>query len=79
MLTTSRQPRRARQAAEAAMELQAREEEIQQRKEWAEDERKKDIVLTMKKLKKRPMGKPYTYSPYDETLRFDDPIKDMEW
>ena len=79
MLTTSRQPRRARQAAEAAMELQAREEEIQQRKEWAKDEQMKDIVLIMKKLKKRPMGKPYTYRPSDETLRFDDPVKDTEW
>ena len=45
MLTTSRQPRRARQAAEATMELQAREEERLQRQEWLEDESRKDDKL----------------------------------
>ena len=62
------------------MEIQAREEELQQRKEWAQDERKRDMVLTERKLaKQKKMGKPYVYRPEHETLRFNDPAKDREW
>ena len=79
MLTTSRQPRRARQAAEAAMELQAREEERLQWKEWAEDETRNDAALKLSKQKK--VVKPAQYRAEDhQPLTFiDDGSKDAHW
>ena len=62
------------------MERQVRREEILQYQEWAEDERKRDLVLTERKLaKQKKMGKPFVYRAEYETLRFNDPAKDREW